>query len=123
MAKFEEYIQDKSEIVSFTNDYELGPDTAFKRKKRISEEENNAQIGEEEIVTTHESTSQIISMSTSDENNINDYNQINTFINQPTILLIPFIHTPLSLSTLSDNESSNRHVKQLNKYRSIIYFD
>ena len=94
-----------------------------KEKKRISEEENNAQIGEEEIVTTHESTSQIISMSTSDENNINDYNQINTFINQPTVLLIPFIHTPLSLSTLSDNESSNTHVKQLNKYRSIIYFD
>jgi hypothetical protein len=62
-------------------------------------------------------------MSTSDENNINDYNQINTFINQPTVLLIPFIHTPLSLSTLSDNESSNTHVKQLNKYRSIIYFD
>jgi len=34
MAKFEEYIQDKSEIVSFTNNYELGPDTAFKRKKK-----------------------------------------------------------------------------------------
>jgi len=125
MTKFEDYIQHKSEIVRYAKEYELGPDTAFKRKKTISEEENYTQIGEEEEeVTTHESTSQIISMSTSNENNIYDYNQINTFFNQPTnrptIPLSPFIHAPLSLSTLSDNELSNRRVKQLNKYGSII---
>jgi hypothetical protein len=124
MTKFEEYIQNRSEIVNFAKEYELRSDTVFKRKKTISEEETYTQIGEEEEVTTHESTSQIISMSTSNENNIYDYNQINTFFNQPTyqptIPLSPFIHAPLSLSTLSDNELSNRRVKQLNKYGSII---
>ena len=35
MTKFEQYLQNRSEIVSFDKDYELGPDTAFKRKKII----------------------------------------------------------------------------------------